>query len=743
MSGPKFSLTFTRRVERRKLEPSTAIRSSEITREQSTNPAPQTLHVIEGNSLKIDETEAEKQELVIPLVQDDRIALLKKAQELAETDTPTAKKLKAGRDTSGNDDGQENKKGEKKGGETEPTKALTLEEQAATALIEESQRKLESWQERDKGGNLTISAASTSSNLDVSQSTDTRVKEASLDDYEEITVSSFGAAMLRGMGWKKGEGVGRIGKRVVEIIDPATLTYTLSETRKKQGGEGQEATNTQRNGQQEEQLPMVKGAHVYIHGGRQKGVYGVVETVDEDHVLVKAAVSGNIIREVELNLRIISQQEFKESSRVINKDMYDKYKEEEARKKSDLKRKSKTSDSRDSKREGSSEEMKKKQKFADLPERGNQDSKTHIDKYQTDGQGENTRQNIKSKHRSYAEDKGIRDSDREEKHRDRHKHRSPDEESAERRHAERDDASNFNKSNKSKYRDFKRDEDEHIEKQSAVRKDGDERFDEKSGRSRHLNDGDSKSKLKEGREREGEHGYSKSREKRDSDEDDGYGKSKEIKKENEYYGYSKVKERRDWEERGSDRKSNVRKEEEGEYAHNKFQGSEKEMYNKLKSKKEREEEYGHKKSKGREEENYYRKTEKKVGREVEKRQVKPPVAMPWVRENLRVRLINKTYRGGRHHKEKVVVRSVVTAERCECETEDGKLLLEVHPAWLETVIPKVPPHLVMIVRGHNKGQVARILQLHKEQEKASLQLLEEETTLLKLHYDDISEYVRQ
>ncbi|KAK4297203.1 hypothetical protein Pmani_030351 [Petrolisthes manimaculis] len=391
MSGPKFSLTFTRRVERRKLEPSTAIRSSEITREQSTNPAPQTLHVIEGNSLKIDETEAEKQELVIPLVQDDRIALLKKAQELAETDTPTAKKLKAGRDTSGNDDGQENKKGEKKGGETEPTKALTLEEQAATALIEESQRKLESWQERDKGGNLTISAASTSSNLDVSQSTDTRVKEASLGDYEEITVSSFGAAMLRGMGWKKGEGVGRIGKRVVEIIDPATLTYTLSETRKKQGGEGQEATNTQRNGQQEEQLPMVKGAHVYIHGGRQKGIYGVVETVDEDHVLVKAAVSGNIIREVELNLRIISQQEFKESSRVINKDMYDKYKEEEARKKSDLKRKSKTSDSRDSKREGSSEEMKKKQKFADLPERGNQDSKTHIDKYQTDGQGENTR----------------------------------------------------------------------------------------------------------------------------------------------------------------------------------------------------------------------------------------------------------------------------------------------------------------------------------------------------------------
>lgn len=67
--------------------------------------------------------------------------------------------------------------------------------------------------------------------------------------------------------------------RVVEIIDPAALTFTLAETRKRQGLEGQDAgniNNTHRAEQEEELMPVVKGAHVFIHSGRQKGTYGVV-----------------------------------------------------------------------------------------------------------------------------------------------------------------------------------------------------------------------------------------------------------------------------------------------------------------------------------------------------------------------------------------------------------------------------------------------------------------------------------
>lgn len=50
MSGQKFSLTFTKRVEKRVLEPS-AIRNE--TRVESSIPAPQTLHAIEGKSLEV------------------------------------------------------------------------------------------------------------------------------------------------------------------------------------------------------------------------------------------------------------------------------------------------------------------------------------------------------------------------------------------------------------------------------------------------------------------------------------------------------------------------------------------------------------------------------------------------------------------------------------------------------------------------------------------------------------------
>lgn len=39
------------------------------------------------------------------------------------------------------------------------------------------------------------------------------------EDYAAVPVSAFGMAMLRGMGWKKGEGIGRTFKRVVKPLE--------------------------------------------------------------------------------------------------------------------------------------------------------------------------------------------------------------------------------------------------------------------------------------------------------------------------------------------------------------------------------------------------------------------------------------------------------------------------------------------------------------------------------------------
>ena len=48
--------------------------------------------------------------------------------------------------------------------------------------------------------------------------------------------------------------------------------------------------------------------------------------MDEDHVLIRAAMGQAVVREVEGNLRVATEKEYKESSRVINKEMYDKFK---------------------------------------------------------------------------------------------------------------------------------------------------------------------------------------------------------------------------------------------------------------------------------------------------------------------------------------------------------------------------------------------------------------------------------
>lgn len=42
----------------------------------------------------------------------------------------------------------------------------------------------------------------------------TRPDEATMEDYERVPVDQFGAALLRGLGWKEGEGIGRNRKNM-------------------------------------------------------------------------------------------------------------------------------------------------------------------------------------------------------------------------------------------------------------------------------------------------------------------------------------------------------------------------------------------------------------------------------------------------------------------------------------------------------------------------------------------------
>lgn len=44
-----------------------------------------------------------------------------------------------------------------------------------------------------------------------------RPLEAGLADYERVPIESFGTALLKSMGWKEGQGIGKSGYLILQI----------------------------------------------------------------------------------------------------------------------------------------------------------------------------------------------------------------------------------------------------------------------------------------------------------------------------------------------------------------------------------------------------------------------------------------------------------------------------------------------------------------------------------------------
>lgn len=657
MSAPKFSLSFSKRIEKKTLQPS-AIRNDAPAEVKDKT---ENLESIEENVLKTD-GKTEEEELVIPMVQVDRAEIFRKLAE---------KKLEEDGDNAEN---KEKGKEEAQAEEKVETKILTLDEQAEAALLEESKRRLEGWTERGAPSNLTIPVAE--KEAENGAELYPVGKESSLDNYEEVQVDNFGAALLRGMGWKKTQGIGKRNKKVVDIIDPSAKTFGLmgSNLAGAKDREGKAAA-------EEEELSLQKGSYVFIHSGRQRGTYGIVESLDEDHMLVKAAVSQAILREVELNVRVVSQKEFKDSSRVINKEMYDKYKEEEERKKGLKKNKhsddSESNDSKDTRRSKHPESRKT----------AKEESIKREDTLDVKREGESMeKEKVSDKERDYA----AKEKEKPDKRREGDKSTGnyskgsiyrEDEEKESKYRGKDFKESKYKDEKERKYKDEKETKYREKYEKEQYRQEDNRKYRERDERPERSRDDEQVKKHRENKERR--------------DKDSGYDSKYKSKYEDSKTRYK------------------------DEYIKNKYMSADLGPSQKKRSK-----------------DDDYKYEVKKAKRSPERMPV-----VPWVRENLRVRLISKDYKGGKYHKEKVIVKTVITAESCECITPNGDILKKVHPEWLETVIPKIPPQIIMVVKGQQKGQRGRILQLHKDQEKASVQFLEDETVIMKFHYDDICEYV--
>ena len=155
-------------------------------------------------------------------------------------------------------------------------------------------------------------------------------EQSTLDDYDSVPIEGFGMGMLRGMGFKPGEGIGGFKKADVKCIDPVMRPkgLGLGATRPTAGSNSDSKASKNAEG---EELKMEKGASVLLVGGPHRDMYGQVEGVDGEtaRVFVKLAVGGQTVSVSENVAKLVSKKEYKKYGKVINKDMYEKYDEKQ------------------------------------------------------------------------------------------------------------------------------------------------------------------------------------------------------------------------------------------------------------------------------------------------------------------------------------------------------------------------------------------------------------------------------
>ncbi|XP_064606132.1 G-patch domain and KOW motifs-containing protein-like [Liolophura sinensis] len=303
---PSLSFGFSKKLNTRKLQ------SSSLNEEKLTASDEQDfLKSVEGKKLQSIKPKEEEKELVIP-------CLVKNSWR-----KPVENKYKK---------------------TTDKPKEYTgaLESQAVTELLEEARKQQEDWEDVGKVDsgiaipvvvqNKLPEGYETDEKLDVSL----RPDEAEAADYEQVPIEQYGLAMLRGMGWKPGEGVGRNKKsfQIVEsVLRPKGLglgadkSQVLQLSYTKQGQAPQDKKSS-------EELVLKKGAYCMIQKGAHKDLYGTVEGLDDDNarVMIKLTIGGKIATQSQYSIKLVTKQEYEKYSKYLNKGKVDKYKDEEDKK---------------------------------------------------------------------------------------------------------------------------------------------------------------------------------------------------------------------------------------------------------------------------------------------------------------------------------------------------------------------------------------------------------------------------
>lgn len=162
----------------------------------------------------------------------------------------------------------------------------SLESLAARELLEESKGK----QKEAAPSTLVINQKE--------QETADLQKEPTLEDYETVPVSSFGMAMLRGMGWDPSKGVGK-NERQVKLFEPTLRPKGLGLGAGKQTGNDCDGEDNK----------VELGCHVKILSKTNADVTGEVVSFDEDsgRLVIKKS-DGTFISVHEMMAKVIKKK---------------------------------------------------------------------------------------------------------------------------------------------------------------------------------------------------------------------------------------------------------------------------------------------------------------------------------------------------------------------------------------------------------------------------------------------------
>ncbi|KAG8447821.1 hypothetical protein GDO86_015067 [Hymenochirus boettgeri] len=215
--------------------------------------------------------------------------------------------------------------------------------QAVQELIEESRRA----QENDPEADPTVSIPLLMQNrvpdgYEDGDKVDVRLRPESAEaaDYEVVPVEHYGMAMLRGMGWKEGEGIGRTFKQDIKPLEqklrPKGLGLGADRSALKDL-EPQKPRKPVKPGEEleEESKGLGTGSSIQIQSGAHKDMYGKVEGMDPDNsrVMVKLAIGGKVVTVSQFSLRLVSSAEYTKYAKDLSRlsKVHQKKDEEEKR----------------------------------------------------------------------------------------------------------------------------------------------------------------------------------------------------------------------------------------------------------------------------------------------------------------------------------------------------------------------------------------------------------------------------